>query len=382
MIKIEKKSECSGCHACYNACPVNAIKMVEDEKGFLYPIVSEEKCIKCGFCDKICPIINKKIRENKIQCYAAINKDDEIRKDSSSGGIFNLIAINILNRNGVVFGAMFDNDFSVVHGKITSIDELTKLRKSKYVQSIIGDTYKEAKELLDNGKLVLFTGTPCQIEGLYSYLKKEYDNLYTQDIICHGVPSPKVYKKYLKYISNNDNVKNVEFRNKKYGWKDNHIAVDTNHVKYTCSNSKDIYIKAFLQNLSLRESCYNCSFKKKNRLSDITLADFWGIQNVLPEFDDDKGTSLVIVNSERGKKLFNDIKNNIKYKKVNFEDSIKYNPSMISSVKINKNRDKFFNELDSLPFDKLVKKYQMKTNIFKKVFLKVGRIAKKVLIKK
>ena len=246
------------------------------------------------------------------------------------------------------------------------------------MQSSINDAYKKAKEFLEKDRYVLFTGTPCQIEGLKKYIQKDYEKLYTQDIICHGVPSPKVWKKYLEYRESEDKEKpqNISFRNKDNGLKLFNIKFEYLKSKYKQNQNKDIYMQAFLKNTSLRDSCYNCSFKKKNRISDITLADFWGIENVLPEMDDNKGTSLVIVNSIKGQELFEKIKDNIGFKKVDLEDAIKYNKSMIESAKKDKNREKFFENLDKMKFDKLVKKYTYKRGIIRKILSRIKRIFK------
>ena len=210
MIEISKKSKCSGCHACYNICPKNAINMQVDENGFKIPIVDKSKCVNCGMCDRACPIINKNIIDNEPKVYVCYNKNENIRYKSSSGGIFTLIAREILQRKGIVFGAAFNEDFSVSHMYIDDIEKLDMLRRSKYVQSSINDTYRQAKEFLEAGRFVLFTGTPCQIEGLLAYLGKQYNKLYTQDIVCHGVPSQKVWRKYLDYRAKIDNEKPVE----------------------------------------------------------------------------------------------------------------------------------------------------------------------------
>ena len=376
MIEIKDKEKCCGCHACYNICPKNAISMKEDENGFKYPVVDKEKCINCGLCEKVCPIINSTEKENNINAYACINKNEQIRKQSSSGGIFTLLAEEIIKLNGVVFGVSFDKDFNVVHSYIENIDELEKFRGSKYVQSSINDTYKKAKEFLNKDRYVLFTGTPCQIEGLKAYLQKDYDKLYTQDIICHGVPSPKVWKKYLEYRKKKDNRKaeNISFRNKDTGWKLFNMKFEYKDTAYKKNQTKDAYMQVFLQNLCLRDSCYNCSFKKKNRNSDITLADFWGIQNIYAEMDDNKGTSLIILNSSKGNELFEKIKQNIKYKEVNLDEALKYNIGMMHSVNKNGKRENFFIDLDNLEFDKLSKKYVKKTNIIKRVASKIKRI--------
>lgn len=381
MLEIENKEKCSGCHACYSVCPTKAIEMVEDEKGFKYPVIDQQKCINCHLCEKTCPIINKKIVDNEPKAYSCYNKNNEVRSKSSSGGIFTLIASKILEKNGVVFGASFNNKFMVEHIYVEKEEELYKLRGSKYLQSIIGDSYKQAKKFLEEGRYVLFTGTPCQIEGLLSYLNKDYEKLITQDIICHGVPSPKVWNKYLEYREKEDGEIPLEinFRSKENGWKNYNLKFRYNGREYKNNQNTDKYMQAFLKNVSLRESCYNCSFKKINRLSDITLADFWGIEKVNPKMFDDKGTSLVIVNSKKGNKLFNSIQDEIVKEEININEAIKYNPSMITSFKPDKNREKFFEHLDNMEFKELVNKYTEKPNFVKKCISKGKKIVKRIV---
>lgn len=380
MINIINKKDCCGCHACYNICPKNAIDMVEDEKGFKYPKIDKEKCINCGLCKKVCPIVNNKQIINNPIAYACYNIDEKTRIKSSSGGIFTLLATEILNNNGVVFGASFDKEFNVEHIYIEKGEDIEKLRCSKYVQSKIGDTYRKVKKFLEDDRYVLFTGTPCQIEGLKTYLQSDYEKLYTQDIICHGVPSPKIWNKYKKYRINIDNdiLQNINFRNKDNGWKLYNMKILYKNMQYKRSIKEDIYMKIFLKNFSLRDSCYNCSFKKKNRNSDITLGDFWGIQNIFPELDDDKGTSLVILNSEKGKILFENIKEKIVFKEANIDDAIKYNPSMIKSVEKPIKREEFFTDLNKLEFNVLVQKYCPKDNYIKKIVNKIKRLIKTI----
>ena len=264
------------------------------------------------------------------------------------------------------------------------MENLQIFRGSKYLQSIVGDTYSKVKDFLIEGRKVMYTGTPCQIEGLKSYLGKEYENLFTQDIICHGVPSPKVHERYLKYLRDKyktKNIKNIIHRTKINGWKNWCVNIKFDNSEYIKAHEQDPYMQAFLRNTSLRESCYNCQFKKKHRISDITLADFWGIENIAPEMDDDRGTSLVIINSEKGKKIFEQIKDKINYKQVDFEEAIQYNPSMTTSVKPDPNRKKFFENLDKMPFDELVKKYTYTQSIFKRILWKVKRVVKKIIKK-
>ena len=357
--KIEQnKPKCCGCQACFNICPKKAIKMEDDEKGFKYPIIDEDKCVKCGLCRKVCPITNSCSNNNEIKAYACINLDENIRKNSSSGGIFSLLALEILKQKGAVIGAAFDNDYKVKHICIENEKDLYKLYTSKYVQSDINKMYAKTKELLNSGRMVLFTGTPCQIEGLYTFLNKDYKKLYTQDLICHGVPSPKVWELYKEFLEKeyNQKIKKIEFRNKEKGWKNYYIKVTfDDDTIYTNNNLKDTYLRLFLKDIILRDSCYDCKFKKINRNSDITLADLWGIEKILPEFDDNKGTSLVVVNTNRGIELFNSISDKMRYQEINLQEAIKNNVSMVTSANKNKNTKTFFKKYQKRNFN--IKRY-------------------------
>lgn len=357
---IKHKKDCSGCYACTNICPVNCITMKSDSEGFKYPVVDYDKCINCGKCVAICPIINKKEVKREAQAYACINKDEVIRAQSSSGGIFTIIAENVIDNGGVVFGAAFDEELELKHSYVETKKDLAKFRGSKYLQSQIGSTYKEAKDFLDKGRTVFFTGASCQIAGLKSYLEKEYDNLLCADFICHGVPSPKVFKEYLNFCESKfkSKVKKISFRDKSRGWSKFSILISFENDKKICEiTSENIYMKAFLNNVCLRPSCYDCKFKGLNRDSDITLADFWGIQKVLPKMDDDKGVSLIIVNSLQGRKMFNGLKEQMIYKDVELNKIIKHNNSAIKSVKLKSKRAKFMKSLKTMPFNEVVAKY-------------------------
>ena len=366
-MEIVSQLKCSGCHACFNICPKNAIEMIPDKYGFLYPNIKEDICIHCNLCTRVCPALNSKEKKNNIHAYACINQDDTVRLNSSSGGIFHLLAKNILLKNGVVFGARFNEKFEVVHDYIQTVEDIKDFQGSKYVQSTIKDSYRKAKQFLEDKRMVLFTGTPCQIEGLLCYLQKDYSNLITQDIICHGVPSPSLYRIYKEYIQNSyeDNITKVNFRDKSNGWKKYEVSIELGKKHYQSNHDDDIYIKAFLSDIALRESCYQCHAKKKNRLSDLTLADFWGIENILPNFDDDKGTSLVIINSPAGYELFNEIKGSIVYQEVNYEQAISYNPSIYQSVNRPKKRDMFLCDVDKENLITLTQKYTKKSIIHK-----------------
>ncbi len=383
MEQIIEKSKCCGCHACMNICPKHAISMYEDEKGFKYPKIDQDKCINCGMCKKVCPIINSKEIEKDIKAYACYNINNDERLNSSSGGIFILLAKEIIKRKGIVFGASFDKDFNVNHSYADNEKDLNKFMGSKYTQSTIGETYKQVKDFLENDRYVLFSGTPCQIEGLKSYLRKDYEKLYTQDIICHGVPSPRVWKIYLDFLKNQEKekIRNVHFRNKDHGWSLFRMKVLFDTKTYSKSHQEDLFMKAFLSNLCLRDSCYNCSFKKKYRISDITLADYWGINNIHPDMYDDKGTSLVIINSDKGKELFELIKDGLKYVDTNLNEAIKYNPAMIKSVDQCKNENEFFNHLEDMAFDELVYKYIPRPTLYRRIVNKTKRIIKRIIKK-
>lgn len=364
MINITDKFKCSGCHACYNACPQNCVEMISDQEGFWYPQIQHDRCVNCGLCEKVCPILSKESTKTLIKpdpiAYAAYNTDEKIRMQSSSGGVFTLLAEEIIKQHGVVFGACFDENFQVIHSYAETIDDLEKFRGSKYVQSKIGDTFSQAKNFLEDDRFVLFTGTPCQISGLKRYLRKEYDNLFCQDICCHGVPSPKVWKKYLvfKEQSAHAKIRQISFRCKDNSWK--HYSVSMlfdNDTRYQQLYKKDFMMSAFLRNICLRPSCYKCANKTLQRESDITLADFWGIHTIIPEMDDDKGTSLLIVHSEKGKQLLNSIKGHLILKEADLTNALHYNHSMCSASSCNPKREAFFLNLDELDFDKLIKKY-------------------------
>lgn len=366
MIKILNKTNCSGCSACANICPKNCIKMQTDEEGFLYPRIDADICIECKLCEKVCPISNFDYCNENENCtaYAVINKNESIRLASSSGGVFSLIAENVINQQGVVIGAAFDDNFLVKHIIVDDVDGLAKLRGSKYVQSDTSDTFSKTKQFLDEGRIVLYSGTPCQIAGLLSFLNKPYENLVTLDLICHGAPSPAVWQKYVKFRSSlaNSNVKKVSFRYKEHSLKSFSTAfVFDNCEHYICKFNHDPFMKVFLKDLCLRPSCYDCKFKSMHRKADITLADFWGIQNVLPEFDDDKGTSLVLINTKKGNQILKGIEENIIIKEVNVDDAIRYNSSAIQSVKQPKARKKFMATVNSSNFEKVARKYTKST---------------------
>lgn len=350
MIKILEKKECCGCGACVSVCPQKCIEFTEDNEGFLYPKVDQKKCINCGLCEKSCPILNKKeINLESEKAYVVYAKDEQIRKKSSSGGIFSLLAEQILNEGGVVFGASFDQDFSVKHIPIFESSDLDLIRGSKYLQSRTENTYAQVKELLESGRIVLYSGVACQIAGLHSFLKKDYDNLYSVDVLCHGVPSPKLWKKYLKEQERNygGNLKCATFRDKKYGWKHYSVLLTFENEKmYQRKQQEDDFMRLFLKNICLRPSCHDCKFKSLNRPSDITLGDCWGINKLMPEMDDDKGTSVVLIHSGNGEKLFENVKDSMIFKENEVDEILPKSADSRKSVLMHKNRTKFFKKLN------------------------------------
>lgn len=387
MISINKKDNCCGCYACVNVCPKDCISMEEDSEGFNYPCVDKSKCVDCTLCEKVCPIINKdKVAQGSNEednTYVAYTKNATVRKNSSSGGMFTELAESVLKNNGVVFGCAFDDDFNAHHIMIDNISDLEKLRGSKYIQSQIESTYKEAEKLLKNGKLVLFSGVACQIAGLNSYLRKDYNNLITVDVLCHGVPSGKAWRKYIDDNQKRHNAKlnKYYFRNKDNGWKV--FTVKQMYMDNQGESSpfnKDSFMQLFLGEVCLRPSCHNCRFKDIRRPSDITLGDCWGVQNYMPEMDDDKGTSVVIAHTKKGVNILNSVKNNLVIKKAKLDRALPPTADSRKSVLPHKNREIFFKQLnegksvDELAI--LVKDRFKKPNIIKRIKRKAKKIIK------
>ncbi len=346
MITIENKEMCCGCTACVNSCPQHCIEMKADAEGFAYPKVDTEKCIQCGLCTKACPMTKEK-DENSSQtkAFAIYAKEDEIREKSSSGGVFSLMAKEILSEGGCVFGCTFDSKFRAKHIMIEDASMLKCLQGSKYVQSDLSDSYKKVKSLLEDGRKVLFAGTSCQTEGLRTFLSKSYDTLFMVDIVCHGAPSPKVWEQYMKYQEevHQAAICDVSFRDKKNGWKDYRIKLGFENGKTYLSRSwDDSYMKMFIKNYISRPSCYSCKFRTWHRDSDITLGDFWGIEHVLPEWNDDKGISLVMVHSKKGAAMLQRLSGKVEQREVCKEDAVKENQSVIAPNVVPKERAKFF----------------------------------------
>jgi len=362
MIELYERSEdCCGCTACMSICPKDAITMAADKEGFLYPQIDEALCIECDLCTQVCAFHdNYRISDNYDQpkVYAAKHRSDEVRMNSSSGGLFTAISDFILERNGVVYGAAFSKDFEARHQKAETVEERDTFRGSKYVQSNLLGIYKEVKTELRKGKTVLFTGTPCQNAGLRSFLNKQYERLYLCDIVCHGTPSPLLWRNYVGFIEKRVKAKvsRYSFRYKRVGWRGYNVYVllDNGQIKVNTSELLT-YAKLFSSDLALRPSCHNCKFCNFNRPSDITIADFWGIEKSMPDFDDNKGVSLVLVSSAKGEALLNGIQESIVARQSSIQDCLQHN--LLAPTVPSPNREQFWREYETKGFEYVLKKY-------------------------
>ena len=354
--EICRKDLCTGCGACRNICPANAVCMRPDEKGFLHPQIGEN-CIHCGECVRICPQNKAPVLHKPGKVYAALAKDDDIRAASSSGGIFSLLADKVLQNGGSVFGAAVTESLTVRHIEITDAEGLERLRGSKYVQSKTRDSFQKAKERLAEGKEVLFSGTPCQIAGLYAYLGKDHENLLTVDLLCHGVPSPLVLRKFLKSEEKKKNSKlsGIYFRKKLPGWKKNFLVLtfeDAGSLKFSMYES---YLAGYLKDLYLRDSCYQCSYACSGRTGDITLGDYWGYCESRPSYieDDDLGISFVMLNTEKGEKNFRSLRRKIALAKRTAEDATRGNPILRRPNERPAASASFWNDFPNLSWEEL-----------------------------
>lgn len=349
MICLKENKDCCGCNACMQCCPKSCIVMQEDKEGFLYPVVDMAACIDCGLCENVCPFINQGEERKPLHVYAAKNRNEEIRLQSSSGGIFYILAEKVINEGGIVFGARFDEQWQVVIDYADTMDGVKLFMGSKYVQARMETAYKDVLRFLKEDRKVLFSGTPCQIAGLHHFLRKPHDNLLSVDFVCHGVPSPKVWRIYLdEVIREGERVSNVEFRNKQKGWKNFHFCLAYNQQERStsllCSAHENHYMRAFLADLILRPSCHDCKAKSGRSHSDVTIADFWGIWNVNPKMSDDKGTSLLFLNTEKGKTAIDYEK--IAYAESDYVVAKQYNSAWIKSVVPHPKRVQFFEQLN------------------------------------
>lgn len=410
MIQISAKDFCCGCTACAEKCPQQCIVMQEDNEGFRYPFVNADTCIECGLCEKVCPALSEEEVVLPLHAYAARNKDEGIRRKSSSGGVFTLLAEKVIADGGVIFGARFDENWEVCHDYTETIEGLAAFRGSKYVQSRMGNSYQKADSFLKQGRKVLFSGTPCQIAGLRRYLNKEYSNLLTVDFICHGVPSPKVWRKYLQEIiarkgATGKNsvlsslkfipvITDINFRDKSAGWKkfgfvlrgNSAFKADENSALscYTFSETwvsetldVNAYMCLFLTNICLRPSCHTCKFRSGKNHSDIKLADFWGVEVLYPEYFDDKGISWLLAMSPKGELLIDAVKDELLMNECDFNIGMKYNSSFSTSCMEHPKRKDFFENMEENTIGSLVRNYcsmSVKTKCLRIVRYIIGKI--------
>lgn len=372
------KKECNGCGACALVCPKNCIKMVEDGEGFLYPEIDKDKCVKCNKCRKVCSNFNEKKEKNE-KAFVAINNEKQQLKESSSGGMFYILAEYVIRNKGVVFGVKYNENLEAIHAYAENMEECRKFCGSKYVRSNLKDSYVEVKKFLKDNRKVLFTGTACQISGLKKYLNQEYDNLILCDILCHANPSPKVFKLYIKNLEKikNKKVKCVWFRSKENGWKN-----QTPIIEFEDGNKEeeDSYFKAFVYEMINRPSCYDCQFASKMRISDFTIGDFWGVEKVFQDIETEGGVSLLNVNSEKGLKIFDEIKDKMQYRVIDYDLACSFNH--YKNVQVHSNRDKFFKGICNGKINEnniiiYMNKYR-KTSIIKKIVRKIRIVLSKI----
>ena len=343
--ELLKGKDCTGCAACANACPVDAVSMAEDAEGFKYPRIAGEKCVTCGACERACAGIGKNKLSEVSRCIAARSKDAELVEKSSSGGFLSVIAEKIIRDGGAVYGAALDENCDIKHVGIERAQDLGRLRGAKYVQSDLGQSFREIKELLAKGRTVLFIGTPCQAAGLAAFVGEELSKkLVIVDFICHGVPSPGVWRGYRASRTRGKRLKSVSFRDKKYGWNDYAMKWSYRDGKVKYENRYfSPYLRGFSSNLFLRPSCYECRFKGTERRADITVGDCWGVEAVLPKFSDGRGTSVVMPRGEKGEELWESVKDGLEWESYPIERVLTGNASIKDSAVTNPDRERFFN---------------------------------------
>ena len=354
-------ADCCGCRACEQVCVHRALQMESNEEGFLYPKLDAMKCVNCGLCESVCPMMKAEIvRQDEGRAYVAQNKNVGDLKTSSSGGGFIAIAKKVLSQNGVVYGAAYKNGPNVCHIRVEKSSDLEKLKGSKYVQSDIGDSYKQVKKDLREERIVYFVGTPCQVAGLKLFLRKEYDNLLTSDLICHGTPSPEIFKNMISHVEEKLNADFVDysFRDKRVrGWScssssSSYKMRSSGKIKYiNYSKDMEAYFKEFISGHLMRMNCYKCPFANTHRCGDITLADFWGVRERMPDFPNvQMGVSLLLVNGEKGKRFFSQLKDHLYIRSVSINDAVATNANLRQPTPFYKERrDSYRLAFDNYP---------------------------------
>lgn len=387
---VDSVPNCSGCGTCANVCSQDAIYFKEDSNGFRYPYIDEAKCLGCNSCVRICPNLQAEKKHEEptkpLSCYAAWILDEHILSRSSSGGIFSALALHILAKGGVVYGAAITEGLVNRHIRIDNADDLEKLRGSKYIPSDVGYTYRQVKEDLKAGIPVLFSGTPCQVLGLKTFLKKDDPLLLCVDIICHGTPAPALFREYVhlqESLHDNHKVNMVRFRDKRLGWRRFGMELKFEGVSepYAEALDRDLFMKGFLSNICLRTSCYKCTARVERKRADFTLCDFWGVWTEFPDIAHDKGISGVFVHSQKAQTVWGDIQNYVFSKEVEFESIFRHNPSYSENLPIHRNFSKFTKNIGKTPIDKLVYSCA-RTPLYLRFLGKIKRAIKKYILRR
>lgn len=340
MIAITDKALCCGCTACVTVCPAQCIVLRRDREGFDYPVANADRCIGCGKCEKVCPVLAP--REASIPLEAIAVRNDTCLEGSSSGGVFPSLAERIIEKGGVVYGAVLNDDMSVGHMDSEDMEGVERMRGSKYVQSDLYSVFEEVKDVLSEGRRVLFSGTPCQVAGLRNYLENGTEGLITVDCACHGVPSPGLWEKYVKALAaaEGGKMKYVRFRDKRQSWMHYDFVYDAGKGEVRKKYMKDPYMALFVQNMTLRPSCYSCPVRNGKSGSDLTLADLWSVADSVPELNDDKGASLVLLNTEKGREIM--AETGLKTRLVDAAQAMKNNGGFAERTERPERREEFF----------------------------------------
>lgn len=375
MIKISDKAKCCGCTACMNICPVQCIVMRRDREGFDYPVANPDLCISCGRCEDVCPMVRTSDPEGPVQTLAA--RVPEFMKQSSSGGLFPILAGKVIDEGGSVYGAVMNSDLTVSHADASDMQGVEKMRGSKYVQSELYASFEDVKYELGEGRKVMFTGTPCQIAGLKSYVGEDDPNLLLVDCACHGVPSPGLWEKYVKALSEKYGmqIKNISFRGKERSWRKYDFVISDALRTVSTPHQKDPYMLLFLQDMTLRPSCYQCPFRKGRSGSDLTLADLWNVAEAAPEMDDDKGASLILVNTEKGRRIIS----GLAVKEVDPLLALKRNGAFAETIQVPQRRDEFYQGLHSTKdLIRYMKGFVVRMPLHKKIYRSIHTLLSKI----
>ncbi len=382
MIKIVDKNQCTGCTACQQVCNHGAISMKNDAYGHSYPVVNLSMCVDCCLCDSVCPMLHKERipSDNDLESlpvYSVYNKDENVRKRSTSGGIFSLIAEYVISRGGAVYAARFDENFHIIHSRFDNISELDAYRGSKYAQSKLDNTFRQIRQDLRT-RIVLFVGTPCQVAGLKGFLIKDYDNLVTCDFICMGISSPVMWEDYLNEFWRGHKIERIFFKDKRTGWHQWKMLVQYDGGKeYLQGGMYDPFFHKYLTHLSYRPSCFSCPFRNCKRLSDFTIADCWGIDKCIPEFDDNRGCTTVILQTKKAEEIYNGIMPKLHTASYSINDVILYNPYIKRQIDPNPDRQGFLDLYKKKGFKAASRNYKyIETNIILKY---IKRRIKKLL---